>query len=110
MHDYGWQRDGYGTWWHPAYGFVPFYSPACPLCAAERTGGLLDVIASVLPHQQSQAQASAMVHAQASSPGWGLQLGQHAPSGSWGSDYENALLRLQGPGVGPGAATGPQYR
>lgn len=101
-----WQHDGYGTWWHPAYCFASF----CPLCNAWQTGGLLDVIKAVLPHQQSQAQASAMIHAQASNPGWGLQPGQHAPSGSWGSDYENALLRLQGPGVGPGAATGPQYR
>lgn len=87
------------------------YDTGCDVCDGQvRTAGLLDLIKSIVPHQQTLAQAAAMVHAQASNPGWGLQPGYHAPTGSWGADYQNALLRLQGGSTGPGAAIATQYR
>ena len=81
------------------------YATGCAICDQQvRTAGLLDLIKAIVPHQQTQAEASAMVHAQASSPGWGLQPGDHAPTGSWGSDYQNALLAPSGRQRGSGSS------
>ena len=75
------------------------------------SAGLLDAILAATHKQQTQQAADHQTLAsQQTSPGWGLQPGQHAPTGNWGAEYENAQLRTEtqtGPAAGPG---GPQYR
>jgi hypothetical protein len=81
-----------------------------PSPADASSAGILDVIAAALHKQKAQQTADHETLAnQQTSPGWGLQPGQHAPTGNWGAEIDNAQLRTQTE-TGPGQATSPQYR
>jgi hypothetical protein len=73
--------------------------------------GLLDVIAAAMHKQQAQQAADHKTIAdQQTSPGWGLQPGQHAPTGNWGAEYENAMLRTETQWTPATGSPTPQYR
>jgi hypothetical protein len=98
----------------PGGGYAPAppqqAAPAAPAPAAPSPSAFQQ--AASLFSQAEQAFNAAVqgdaFTSQASDPGWGLQPGYGAPTGSWASDYWNAMMRDEGPGSGPGAATATQ--